>query len=412
LALDPDLDGDGLTLSQEDDAGTDPGNPDTDGDGLGDGDEVARGTDPLDEDTDGDGFGDGDEVLELGSDPLDPNDPGGDPDGDGLPTPLEIDIGTDPDDPDTDDDTVDDGTEHGRGLDPLDPTDPGPDCDNDRFADSEEARAGTDECNPDTDDDGIIDGDEFDDGSNPLDPDSDNDGLEDGTEVDIGTDPTNPDTDGDGLSDGEEIDLGTDPLDADTDDDGFSDGEEVNGVEGDDRFPSDPLDASDPGGLRAALEPSTSAFGFVQGTVLGLGAALLALAGWFLWLLAARRRREGAPGAPLNLTVADEGNVARFAWDPPTKGGPATSYILEGSDGTVDDDGETIWSEFAVVDVDDPEAPGTLALPVTRTQGTTSWKVLGENEHGRGPASELAARLDGETTNGGTGGDGETGGDR
>jgi hypothetical protein len=392
-------------LSQEGDAGTDPGNPDTDGDGLGDGDEVARGTDPLDEDTDGDGFGDGDEVLELGSDPLDPNDPGGDPDGDGLPTPLEIDIGTDPNDPDTDDDTVDDGTEFNRGLDPLDPTNPGPDCDNDRFADSEEARAGTDECNPDTDDDGIIDGDEFDDGSNPLDPDSDNDGLEDGTEVDIGTDPTNPDTDGDGLSDGEEIDLGTNPRDADTDDDGFSDGEEVNGVEGDDRFPSDPLDASDPGGLRAALEPSTSAFSFVQGTVLGLGAALLALAGWFLWLLAARRRREGIPGAPLNLTVADEDNVARFAWDPPTKGGPPTSYILEGSDGTVDDDGETIWSEFAVVDVDDPEAPGTLALPVTRTQGTTSWKVLGENEHGRGPASELATRLDGEATDGGTGDD-------
>ncbi|MDG2907500.1 MAG: SBBP repeat-containing protein [Acidimicrobiales bacterium] len=71
----------------------------------------------------------------------------------------------------------------------------------------------------------------------------------------------------------------------------------------------------------------------------------------------------------------------------------------------------TVTGVNDVVDVDDPEAPGTLALPVTRTQGTTSWKVLGENEHGRGPASELAARLDGETANGGTT-NGGTGGDR
>ncbi|MCP4792363.1 MAG: fibronectin type III domain-containing protein, partial [Actinomycetia bacterium] len=146
---------------------------------------------------------------------------------------------------------------------------------------------------------------------------------------------------------------------------------------------------SDPGGLRAALDPPTSAFGFVQGTVLGLGAALLALAGWFLWLLAARRRREGIPGAPLNLTVVDEGNVARFAWDPPTKGGPATSYTLEGSDGTADD-GETTWSEFAVVDVDDTEAPGTLALPTPQVDGVTAWRIHGTNEHGDGPPSDPA----------------------
>ena len=319
---------------------------------------------------------------------MDPDDPGGDNDGDGLPNTTEIEIGTDPNDEDTDDDTVDDGTEVGRGLDPLDPANPGPDCDNDRFADSEEARAGTDECNPDTDNDGVIDGDEFDNGSNPLDPDSDNDGLEDGTEVDIGTDPTNPDTDGDGLSDGEEVDLGTNPKDADTDDDGFSDGEEVNGVEGDERFPSNPLDASDPGGTREALAKPASAFSFLQGTLIGLGAALIGLAGWFLWLLAARRRREGAPGAPLNLTVTDESNLVRFAWDPPQKGGPPTTYILEGSDGTVDDEGETIWTEVAVVDVDEPDAPGTLSLPATQGEGTESWRVRGENEHGRGDPSD------------------------
>jgi len=43
-----DLDGDGLTASQEAAAGTDPANPDTDGDGFSDGEEIALGTDPLD----------------------------------------------------------------------------------------------------------------------------------------------------------------------------------------------------------------------------------------------------------------------------------------------------------------------------------------------------------------------------
>jgi hypothetical protein len=43
-----DTDGDGLTDSEENLAGTDPLNPDTDGDGGLDGFEVAAGTDPLD----------------------------------------------------------------------------------------------------------------------------------------------------------------------------------------------------------------------------------------------------------------------------------------------------------------------------------------------------------------------------
>ncbi len=249
LALDPDLDGDQLTASQEDEFGTDPDDPDTDDDGLGDGDEVARGTDPLDEDTDGDGIGDGDEVLELDSDPLDPNDPGIDSDGDGLPDNVEDDIGTDPNDPDTDDDGIDDKQELDRGTDPLDPSDPGVDSDDDRFADAEEIAFGTDPFDPDTDDDGLLDGDEVDAGLNPLDPDTDNDGISDGDEVAIGTDPTNPDSDGDGLTDGDEDTLGTDPNDADTDNDGFSDGEEVN------QLGTDPLDPNDPGSgfTRSAL---------------------------------------------------------------------------------------------------------------------------------------------------------------
>ncbi len=249
LALDPDLDGDQLTASQEDEFGTDPDDPDTDDDGLGDGDEVARGTDPLDEDTDGDGIGDGDEVLELDSDPLDPNDPGIDSDGDGLPDNVEDDIGTDPNDPDTDGDGIDDKQELDRGTDPLDPSDPGVDSDDDRFADAEEIAFGTDPFDPDTDDDGLLDGDEVDAGLNPLDPDTDNDGISDGDEVAIGTDPTNPDSDGDGLIDGDEDTLGTDPNDADTDNDGFSDGEEVN------QLGTDPLDPNDPGSgfTRSAL---------------------------------------------------------------------------------------------------------------------------------------------------------------
>jgi len=58
-----DTDGDGLTDSEEEDAGTDPSLTDTDADGLGDREEVqVYGTDPLDSDTDGDTYSDGDEV--------------------------------------------------------------------------------------------------------------------------------------------------------------------------------------------------------------------------------------------------------------------------------------------------------------------------------------------------------------
>jgi len=45
-----DADGDGLTLAEEQDLGTDPDDPDTDDDGYLDGDEVREGTDPLDPD--------------------------------------------------------------------------------------------------------------------------------------------------------------------------------------------------------------------------------------------------------------------------------------------------------------------------------------------------------------------------
>ncbi len=70
-----DFDGDGLDNRQElIDFGTDIRLADTDGDGLTDGDEVNNvGTNPVLFDTDGDGFSDGLEV-QLGTDPLDPDD--------------------------------------------------------------------------------------------------------------------------------------------------------------------------------------------------------------------------------------------------------------------------------------------------------------------------------------------------
>lgn len=49
--------------------------PDSDGDGLSDSDEEAYGTNPGVFDTDGDGLGDGEEVFVYGTNPTDPNDP-------------------------------------------------------------------------------------------------------------------------------------------------------------------------------------------------------------------------------------------------------------------------------------------------------------------------------------------------
>jgi thiol-disulfide isomerase/thioredoxin len=64
-----DVDGDGLTFSEEMEFGTDPNNPDTDGDELSDGLEVKiYGSNPLDIDTDDDTYQDNHEVIE-GTDP-------------------------------------------------------------------------------------------------------------------------------------------------------------------------------------------------------------------------------------------------------------------------------------------------------------------------------------------------------
>jgi gliding motility-associated-like protein len=110
-----DQDGDGLTNSQENAAGTSPTNPDTDGDGLTDGAEVTNGSDPLN--------------------PCDPDDtlPGCqiDTDFDGLTDAQEGVLGTNPLNPDSDGDGINDGTEVANGSNPLDPCDPdgsSPEC--------------------------------------------------------------------------------------------------------------------------------------------------------------------------------------------------------------------------------------------------------------------------------------------
>lgn len=128
--VDEDRDGDGLTDAEEAEVGTDPLNPDTDGDELSDGVEVIEiGTSPLDPDSDGDELSDGEEVFGYGTDPLNP-----DTDEDGLWDGRDEIIlvseafgsNTDPLDTDTDDDGYSDGEEVFEiGSNPLDPNDPG-----------------------------------------------------------------------------------------------------------------------------------------------------------------------------------------------------------------------------------------------------------------------------------------------
>lgn len=234
-ALDDDIDNDGCTNQQEQDAGTDCTVPDTDGDGCEDCREIQDlMTNPLVPDTDGDGCEDCLEADTMGTNPLIV-----DTDGDTLGDCDEAQIGTNPLDPDTDGDGVPDNIELDSGC--MNPT--VTDTDNDGLTDGEEVNIhGTDPCDEDTDDGGVPDGLEINDGTDPLDReddrDTDGDGITDIIEERYGSDPFNPNSDNDdcSLNDGQEWgpDLFAPPLDTDgdgvpnvldvdSDNDGFTD---------------------------------------------------------------------------------------------------------------------------------------------------------------------------------------------
>jgi len=120
--LAPDTDSDGLNDYDEINVhGTDPLNDDSDNDNLTDGDEVSvYGTDPLDSDSDSDGLSDGEEVNQYYTDALN-----ADTDSDGLTDGDEVnEYDTEPLNPDTDGEGFADGQEIEMGTDPLDSNDP------------------------------------------------------------------------------------------------------------------------------------------------------------------------------------------------------------------------------------------------------------------------------------------------
>ena len=209
--LTSDMDDDSLTLTEEFKANTNPSLNDTDGDGLADKWEVtyngASGVNPLVNVTDTELTSDMDnDSLNLIEEFMANTNPAvNDTDGDDLIDGTEVSIKTDPLNPDTDDDKLEDGYEHKNSkTDPLD---------------------------NDTDNDGLEDGfEEITLGSNPLSNDSDGDGLNDSYEYNVlGTDPALNDSDGDTLTDGHELssELGTNPLSNDTDSDGLTDAHEI-----------------------------------------------------------------------------------------------------------------------------------------------------------------------------------------
>ena len=225
--LSSDMDMDGLTLAQEGMANTDPDNNDTDMDKLSDGEEISLGTNPTDNDTDSDGLNDSYEI-EIDTNPLN-----NDTDADGLNDSYELEIGLNASNSDTDGDEIPDGFEVlGQYLDPKDSSDANNDPDSDGLTNLEEYRLGTNHTNNDTDADGLNDSYELEINTDPLKSDTDEDGLNDGFELDIGTDPLDNDTDNDGQGDGFEHQTeGLDPLDpsdavGDLDKDGLSNLEE------------------------------------------------------------------------------------------------------------------------------------------------------------------------------------------
>ena len=225
-----DMDGDGLNLTAEFKAKTNPGNNDTDGDGLNDGWEVTyangTGVDPLDTASD----------SELSFDM----------DSDGLNLTAEFKANTNPSLNDTDGDGLNDGWEvtyaSSTGVDPLDTASDSElsfDMDSDGLNLAAESIANTDPGNADTDGDGLSDDNELTLMTDPTLNDTDGDGLDDKWEVTYnGASGVNPlvnvtdtelssDMDDDGLTLLQEFQANTDPASSDTDGDGLDDKWEV-----------------------------------------------------------------------------------------------------------------------------------------------------------------------------------------
>jgi hypothetical protein len=271
LVFNQDLDGDGLTYSEEQLYGTSDKNTDSDDDSIPDAEELygplngAGQRQPLTTEIDG-------QLRPLRSNPI-----ARDSDGDGLSDcqelhpdrcpmyknsttpPTAYTHQLDPSDADTDGDSISDGAElAGYTITSLTGSiitvysDPfKTDSDGDLLPDDVERILGT---NPgvadrdyiaDDDGDGLTNDQEMNSGwqvktvdvngmtttrtvhSDKSRPDSDGDGLDDRQERQLGLDPTRADTDGDGMRDPAEVTLTTNPLDADTDNDLRSDGDEV-----------------------------------------------------------------------------------------------------------------------------------------------------------------------------------------
>lgn len=272
---------------------TNPNSPananDLDGDGLSNTDETLYGTRPDLADTDGGGVSDGAEVQawkaagsKTGHDPLLASDDSeqADSDKDGLTTADEKKERTDPNNPDTDGGGINDGDEvRARSTAPRDGADnpifgnplkasddtQSDDTDNDGLSNGEETAEGTLPNNPDTDGGGIQDGAEVHSrtGQNHWEPlidsddddqtDTDGDGMPDTWEnsnnLDL-NDPTDAtqDADADDLKNVEEYRNDTDPNNADTDQGGIEDGVEVKNKKAgqtDPPLPTDPLDPQD-----------------------------------------------------------------------------------------------------------------------------------------------------------------------
>jgi hypothetical protein len=304
-----DSDGDGLTNSQEDAAGTSRSNPDTDGDGVPDGTDAAplnpclpNGSTAACLDTDSDGDG----LTNVQEDALGTDRSNSDSDGDGISDGVEA--GANPASPvDTDGDGIPDVTEAGdRDGDGLaDSSDT--DSDNDGIPDAREA--GTDPLHPaDTDHDGTPD---------YQDRDSDGDGLPDALEAGV-TNGTPRDTDGDGTPD---------YLDLDSDGDTLPDALEGNAVHSD----------ADADGIDDAFDVGTLGDGDINHDGVGDSATL--------------RDTDGDGAADhLDVDTDDDGILDSFEGTPASLTDTDGDGVPDVRDLDSDDDGRSDVTEAGLID--------------------------------------------------------------